>query len=87
MIIIKELDLYKFIQDTGTQISWRGKELIIWLNPNDVIDFAEMVGYDYLSDGGIECNLQGGGYIVLDIVELCENFDIDPERILEMGDD
>lgn len=42
-----------------------------------------MVGYDYLSDGGIECNLQGDGYIALDIVELCENFDIDPERILE----
>lgn len=42
-----------------------------------------MVGYDYLSDGGIECNLQGDGYIAFDIVELCENFDIDPERILE----
>lgn len=47
MIIIKELDLYKIIQDTGTQINWCGKELVIWLNPNDVIDFAKMVGYDY----------------------------------------
>ncbi|MCM1059823.1 MAG: hypothetical protein NC452_05975 [Eubacterium sp.] len=59
------------------------EKLIIWLSPNDITDFAEMVGYNYLSDEGIECNLQGDGYIAFDIVELCEKFDIDPERILE----
>lgn len=40
---MEELDLYKFIQHTDTQIDWRGKKLVIWLNPNDVKDFAEMV--------------------------------------------
>lgn len=81
---MNELDLYKFIQKTGTEIKWRGKELIILLNPSDIADFAEMVGWEYLlSDGGLQCNMKIKGYIALDIVELCENFDIDPERILE----
>lgn len=87
MIIIKELDLYKFIQDTGTQISWCEKrELIIWLKPNDIRDFAEMVRYDYLSDSGIEYNLQERGYIAFNIVDLCDNLDVYPDRILEKVD-
>lgn len=83
---MKELDLYKFIQDTGTQISWRDNELIVWIHPNDIIDFAEMVGSNYLSDEGIECNLRQYGYIAFDITALCEHYNIDPERILEKYD-
>ena len=78
-----ELDLYKFLESTSTEIHWNGGELIIWLHPYDIKDFTELVGYSYLEEGGIKCRLQGEGYIVLDIVDLCEYFDIEPSRVLK----
>ena len=83
-----ELDLYKFLESTSTEIHWWGdNELIIWLHPMDIKDFADLVGYDYLSEGGIECNLQGEGYIALNIFDLCEHFDIDPNKICDKEND
>ena len=78
-----ELDLYKFLESTSTEIHWNGDELVIWLHPYDIKDFTELVGYSYLEEGGIKCRLQGEGYIVLDIVDLCEYFDIEPSRVLK----
>lgn len=76
------IKLYKFIQENSLEISWSGEELILWTNFYCIKEFAEMIGYDYLSDGGMDVNLQYDS-IALDIVPICEYFDIEPTDILE----
>lgn len=79
---MNELDLYKFVQNK--EIDWRGgkdEKLIIWLHPEDLPVFAELLGYDYLSEGGTGVTLLHNGSIGVELNEICEDFDIDPERI------
>jgi len=75
------LKLYKFIKDNECEISWNSKELILWISFLNLREFTELIGYDYLSEGGIKVNL-GEWEIALDIVDLCEFFEIEPEEIL-----
>lgn len=77
---MKELKLYKFIMENSIEIDWRGEELVIWLHFLDIKDFVELVGADYLSDGGHDANIQEH-YIALDLVPICEYFDIEPTEI------
>lgn len=74
-----ELELYKFVQ--GKEIEWRGKELLLWLNFFDLSEFTELIGFDYLSEGGEEVVLQHDS-ICIDIVCICENNEINPNNIL-----
>ena len=78
-----ELELYKFVQDK--EIEWRGKHLVLWLSPYELEDFAELLGENYLSDGGIEITLLSHGTIALDIEDICNDFGIEPACILKMG--
>lgn len=75
-----ELELYKFVQDK--EIGWRGDKLILWIDHYSLPEFADLLGDNLLCDGGLEVTLLSGGTIALDIVDLCENHDIDPENIL-----
>ncbi|MNH44208.1 hypothetical protein D3C79_1063010 [compost metagenome] len=78
---MSELDLYKFSQDK--EMDWRGDKLIMWFDHYDLKDFAELIGDDALSDGGLEIILLQGGMIAVELNDVCEWFDIEPERILE----
>lgn len=75
-----ELQLYKFCEDK--ELDWRGDKLIIWIPFWQLEDFTEMIGYNYLSEGGVEVSLLDD-CIALDIVDLCEYFDIEPENIYQ----
>lgn len=75
---MNELDLYKFCQDK--EMDWREDELVIWVSFDEVHTFTEMIGDNYISDGGIESNLQMHN-IAFDLVPICGYFGIDPERI------
>lgn len=78
-----ELQLYKFTQNK--EIDWRGDKLILWIDFDDLTEFTEMIGYNFLSDGGIEvCLLEN--CIAIDLINLCEDFDIEPENILKKED-
>lgn len=77
---MNELDLYKFLEDIS--MDWRGEELIIWIPFWKIETFTKMVGYDYFSESGHDVNLQHE-CIALDLVPICEYFDIEPERMLE----
>jgi len=79
------LQLYKFIYENELEIDWRGDELVLWIEFYYIEEFTELIGEYYLSEGGIEVNLRHDG-IALDIVDLCEYFDIDPEDILEKNE-
>lgn len=75
-----ELDLYKFCQDK--EVAWRGDKLILWIDFEDLMEFTEMVGYHEFAEGGMDVTLMEG-CIALEINDLCESYDIDPERILK----
>lgn len=78
-----ELDLYKFLVENEVETDWRDDKLYAWLSHWDVDKFCEMLDRCDADDGGIDCKLQNGGTVVLDLVEICEDYDIDPERITE----
>lgn len=75
-----ELELYKFTQDK--EIDWRGDSLIIWLEPSEVQEFAELIDRCSADDGGLDCKIQHSGTICIDLNELCEEYDIESENIL-----
>ncbi|QNB48188.1 hypothetical protein BR63_19085 [Thermanaerosceptrum fracticalcis] len=75
-----ELQLYKFCQDK--EIEWREDRLILWIPYSDIEEFVKMIGYDYFSDVGIDvCLLYN--CIAVELNEICADFEIDPENILE----
>jgi hypothetical protein len=78
-----ELQLYKFVNKNCIQTDWRGEELIVWLPFHCLEEFVELVGKEQFFDyGGIDAKFQEDS-IVFDIAPICENYDIDPENILE----
>lgn len=78
-----ELQLYKFILENYIELDWRGEELVIWLPFHCLEKFVELVGKEHFFDyGEIDAKFQADT-IVFDIVPICENYNIDPENILE----
>ena len=78
-----ELQLYKFIKESGSEVEWRGEELVVWVDLLSVNELTDLIG-DYLHDGGIYVNLQLNR-IAFDIVPICEYNEIEPENILKKG--
>jgi hypothetical protein len=79
---MNELDLYKFCQNK--EMDWRntreGERLLIWVNFYDIKEFTELVGYNHFDEGGLEVSLQFD-CLCIDLTDICEMEDIDPERI------
>lgn len=81
---MSELDLYKFLNENSIEHHWEGeqKELIAWI-PFDLLqEFAELIGSNLLSDGGLMVNFQDS-YIALDLEPIAEYHDIELENILK----
>ncbi len=78
-----ELQLYKFITNNQVEISWRGESLILWIGNYYLSDFTLMLGYNIFDEGGIECRLCFDGSVGIDIVPICEYFDIEPTNIFQ----
>lgn len=75
-----ELSLYKFIEKNRLECEWRGEELILWVDYCCLEEFADMINYSFLSEGGVSVILQNSG-IAMDIVGLCEHYGIEPTDI------
>ena len=45
-----ELQLYKFIEENDVSLRWDGDELIAWIPFLCISEFANLLGYDLLSD-------------------------------------
>ncbi|API92693.1 MULTISPECIES: hypothetical protein [unclassified Virgibacillus] len=78
-----ELELYEFIKNNRIEIDWRGNALLIWLEAWALEDFCNLLNRDDSDDGGLDCQLQNGGDVVLDLVKVCKEWNIDPNNILE----
>ena len=77
-----ELELYKFIEESGSSTSFDGEKAIIWVYHFMVDDFAKLIGDYHLSDGGIEVRLQED-CIAVDMTEILEDKDINPYAVFE----
>lgn len=76
-----ELELYKFVQDK--EMDWRGDgHLKLWLEGSDLKEFAVVEGGGITDDGGFIIYLVDDGVVCLDLDEVCELHDINPENIL-----
>jgi hypothetical protein len=75
-----ELELYKFCQDK--EIEWRGEKLILWIEPDDLSEFADLLGVNYLCEGGLGVYLLTEGTIAVELNDIQSDFDIDLEHIL-----
>lgn len=80
-----ELQLFKFINKRYLEMHWRGEELILWVGFDNIKDFVDLCP-TYFGDGDVNVNLQQH-CIALDIVQLCEHYDIEPENILSKEED
>lgn len=75
---MSELELYKFCQHK--ELDWRGNELILWIDFNDIGEFTDLIGYDHFCEGGMEVTLLHT-CIAFDLVDICESYDIEPTNI------
>ena len=76
---LTELNLYKFIQEKNLEIAWVNKckdNLVLWLSFDSVAEFAQMAT-GFLSENGYDVNLQAN-CIAVELVPICEFYDIDP---------
>ncbi|WP_172369611.1 hypothetical protein [Sporosarcina jiandibaonis] len=74
-----ELELYKFTQDK--EIDWRGDSLMLWIDPSDIQDFAELIGDGMFDDGGLKVTMVHGGTLCIDLDDVIMD-DIELENIL-----
>ena len=81
MTELTELQVYKFVQDK--EIDWRGDKLILWLSGRELSEFADLLGDNYLGDGGCEVTLLSGGNVAVELQHILEDFDIAPKNIRE----
>lgn len=79
---MNEVQFFKFITDTASEIRWEGDMLLIWIPSYLVCEFMDKLEYDSADDGGYEARIQSN-CICLDIVDLCWQYDIDPEEFIK----
>lgn len=77
-----ELELYKFINDNSIEIDWRGENLYVWIPFYRLEEFTELLGCDNFAEGGEDVYLQYD-CICIDLVDVCDRYDIDHNNILE----
>jgi hypothetical protein len=80
------LDLYKFIHDENSfgveahkTKTENGYNCFLLIDFDRLNDFTKMVG-NYICESGIEVTMMEK-YIAIDINDLCDDFDIDIERL------
>lgn len=62
-------------------MDWRDDKLIIWLRFDQLKEFIELLGPRHFDGGGMEVHHKSN-CIAFDLSEICEDWGIDPERIL-----
>ena len=90
---MKELELYKFVQDK--EIHWRGEnndKLLLWVQ--DIYPFKFLIvkylesleddrGYE---NGGQAITMRSNDFVI-DLVKVCEHYGVDPANILSKDED
>jgi len=62
---------------------WTYSHLAVWIAPEYLREFTELLGYSQFDDGGVECNLCYDGCVYIgDFETILEEHDIEPINIL-----
>lgn len=82
-----EVQLKKFINDNSLECRWsclgnKEPELLLWVYKClNITDFTKLIGYDCVADGVMDVALLPDGDIVVDIKDVCLEWDINPLNI------
>lgn len=81
-----ELQLFKWFASHEPEHRWEGKkendDVIAWIRFSALDSFTALIGYNVLSEGGIECRLQEG-CVAINMRVICEHHDIVLENIFD----
>jgi hypothetical protein len=77
---MKELDLFRFIKDNSVEMRWDDDVLSTWIASDDLLEFANLAK-SFLEGSGCEVTLCPSGQIHLNLVDVCEYYGIESERI------
>lgn len=85
-------NLLKFIEERRIYTDWYYEKLFAWIEISNLNEFCQLVGKEFLSKNPIKSDLEfnkrlgihfSNGYcLVIDLVPICENFNIEPRDIL-----
>lgn len=84
-----ELEAYKWLNSEerfGIEYSWRGENLLVWVQLSALEDFMEMFGV-YFEDRVSEDISMSSTDVCFNFDEILDFFGIDPENIEEREDD
>lgn len=77
---MSELELYKFVQDK--EMRWvSDNQLNLWISASELKVFADLDDDLIVEDGGFEITLVHGGMVCINLLDVCELHDIEPENI------
>lgn len=68
----QELD--NFIE--GKEVEWRGEELVMYLEPEDLPEFAEALGNDFLADDGLTVILSQDAKVVVVLNDIFNEWEL-----------
>lgn len=72
---MKEYELKEILDKCECHITYNYEAIVIM--PCRLLEtFTELLGYDYLCEGGIECRLLSDGNIGIEFTEIFENYDL-----------
>jgi len=77
-----ELELYKFIEESGSMTRYDGEVALIWVYHFQVEEFAKLIGEYWLDEGGVEIRLQED-YVAVDMTEILKEEGINPYAVFE----
>lgn len=80
-----ELQLYKYIREVlnaaEDELNWHGDELILQMRSHEIDDFMSLIN-ESKNEESTEITYYHG-MMQIDLVPICELFDIEPENILK----
>lgn len=78
-----ELDLYKWVRDHDPEIRWHESMLLCFIYTFQLEDFYSILDDTIFDDGGsFEIHVSNKRCVVIDLVEICDYYGIDAEKIL-----
>lgn len=72
---MSELELYKFIEESGSMTRYDGEVALMWVYHFNIDDFCKLIGDYWLDEGGLDVKLQEN-YMAVDMTDICESNDI-----------
>lgn len=76
----RQYDFIRLIENSRQTPRRHREEILVWLRFTDLDNLTDILGYSYLSEGGIDINLQESG-VVVNIKDMLEYLEIDEDAI------